>query len=443
MKRIKLKPVQLLAIGFALIILVGSLLLMLPISQKTATSYTDCLFTSISATCVTGLVRVDTFLNWTLFGQIIIITMIQIGGLGFMTIGTMFSILLGKKIGLTNRERLKDAANVDSLSGLVKLTRQIIFGTLIFEAAGAILLATRFIPKMGLAQGIYYSIFHSISAFCNAGFDLMGKYDGAFASLVGWQNDVVVNVTIMLLVIIGGIGFIVWRDVMQFGFKFKKYSLHSKVVLCITSILLFGGAALFYAFESGNLLKNEPLGNQIMAAFFQSVTCRTAGFNTIDVSKLTPGSQFLSIFLMFIGGSPGSTAGGMKTTTIVVMALCLVSCFKKSKNINIFRRRLEADATRKAIAMFTMHFMLFFVSTIIIAISQPQFSLPDIMFECSSAVSTVGITTGITRSLNLLSQFVIMFLMYAGRIGGLSFVLSFSSSTPPATELPEGKISIG
>ncbi len=444
MRRIKLKPIQVIALGFAVIILTGTLLLMLPISQKpnAAGGFLDCLFTATSATCVTGLVIADTFANWTLFGQIVILIMIQIGGIGFMSVAAMFSMLLRRKIGLAERNLLRESANAGQLGGIVKLTRKILLGTVIFEGVGAVLLSIRFIPKLGFGNGVYYAVFHSISAFCNAGFDLFGGVSGKYSSLTAFRGDVLVNITIIALIVIGGIGFIVWSDISEHKWHFKKYMVHTKIVLVMSGVLLFGGALLIYLFERNSLFADLSVKDTILSSLFHSATCRTAGFNTLDTAKMSTGTCLTSNILMFIGGSSGSTAGGIKTTTVVVMILSVISAFKKDNNLNIFGRRLEPDATRKALSVFMTNLSLIFIAMMIISLTQ-GFSFPDLLTECCSAISTVGMSTGITRDLNSLSRVVVILLMYAGRVGSLSFAMSFAADKNAVAVLPETKINIG
>ena len=311
--RDSLSRMQIIALGFFLIIMTGTLLLMLPISSRagTWTGFWDSLFTATSATCVTGLVMVDTYVHWNLFGQLVILTMIQIGGLGFMTVGVLFSLVIHRKIGLRERGVLSESVNAIQIGGIVHLVKKILMGTLIIEGTGALLLSIRFCGELGFARGIYYGIFHSISAFCNAGFDLMG-YQGEFSSLVNYSGDWLVNLTIMSLVIIGGIGFLVWDDLTQKKFRFRKYRVHTKIVLITTFILVFGGALLFYLFESGNLARGMGPGETFLTCMFDSVTPRTAGFNTTDIAQLSDSSKLLSIILMFIGEVPGLLQEGSK-----------------------------------------------------------------------------------------------------------------------------------
>ena len=442
--RSHLTQTQFIAYGFLGMILMGSLLLMLPISSRTreASSFLNCLFTATSASCVTGLVAYDTWSHWSLFGQLVVLTMIQIGGLGFVTIGVFLSIVLRRKIGLKERGLMQESVNTLEIGGVVRLAQKIIIGTAIFEGTGAVLLAIRFIPQFGLARGIYYGIFHSVSAFCNAGFDLMGC-QGPYSSLVNYYNDWLVNLTVMSLIVIGGIGFIVWEDLNRHGLHFRRYMLHTKIVLLTTFALLFGSAWLFYRFEENNLLTGMDTSGKILTSLFSAVTARTAGFNTVDTGALTDASKMLTVILMFIGGSPGSTAGGVKTTTIIVMYLHLWSSIQRTYGVNAFGRRLEDDVLKRASAIFMINLTLALGTALFIMATQ-QFPVMDVLFESFSAIGTAGMTTGITRDLNSWSRLVIVFLMYCGRVGSLSFALSFTQRKKVARiQQPVGQITIG
>ena len=419
---------QFIAYGFFCLIMTGALLLMLPVSSRDGQSedFLSCLFTATSASCVTGLIVRDTWTQWSLFGQMVILTMIQIGGLGFVTVGVFISIVLRRKIGLKERGLLQESVNTLQIGGVVRLAKGIIKGTCLFEGAGAILLAIRFIPKYGFWRGTFYGIFHSISAFCNAGFDLMGNQT-PYSSFVSYYDDWLVNLVIMSLIIIGGIGFIVWEDLYRHKLRFKKYMLHTKMVLVSTAVLVFGGGFLFYLLERNNLLVGMNASGQILTSLFSSVTARTAGFNTTDTAALTDGSKLLTIILMFIGGSPGSTAGGIKTTTIFVLLMCVHSNIKQSYGVNIFGRRLEDAAIKRAGAILTINLFLALSASLAIMAIQPL-GFSDILFETASAIGTVGMTTGITRDLYSVSRVIIIILMYSGRIGSLSFALAFAQS---------------
>ncbi len=435
---------RMIAFGFALIIVIGTILLSLPIATKTGeTDLLTALFTATSATCVTGLVAADTYQNWTLFGQLVILCMLQVGGLGFMTIGVYISILLKRRIGLQERATLHESVNTLEIAGVVRLVKKIVQGAFIIEGTGALLLATRFIPRFGWANGIYFSIFHSISAFCNGGFDLMG-IDEAYSSLVSYEGDILVNVVICLLILIGGIGFIVWDDVLKHKWHFKKYLLHSKIVLATTLGLTVAGTLLFLIFENNATLAGMTPIEKLLGALFASVTPRTAGFNTVDTGAMSNAGTLLTMLLMFIGGSPGSTAGGAKTTTMVVLLFYAVAMIRNRGDINLFGRRLSADVVRKANAVVVINFSLAFGAACAIMALQPAIPMPDVVFEVLSAINTVGMTTGITRELGVISKLIVAVLMYCGRLGSLSFalVLAKKPSTNHVRE-PQEKIIVG
>ena len=432
------------AIGFFIIIIVGTFLLTLPISGRRGewTNPVDALFTATSATCVTGLAVFDTYQYWSVFGQIVIITLIQIGGLGFITFGVGFSIFLKQRIGLARRNLIQESVSALKLAGVVKLVRKIIIGTAIFEGIGAVVLAIRFIPKMGLAVGIYNAVFHSISAFCNAGFDLMGRYE-EYSSLTAYSGDIVINITIMLLIIIGGLGFIVWDDIWHNRLKFRKYSLHSKIVIISTTVLVFGGAILFGIFEHNNTMAGMNPVETVLASLFASVTTRTAGFNTIDLGAMTQSSKLLTDVLMFIGGSPGSTAGGIKTTSIVVMICYIGANLNGIQGVNILGRRISEEDVKKASVVMGINMGIAVVALIAITAVQP-FNMDDLLLEVFSAIGTVGLSTGLTRQLTTFSKLVIIFLMYCGRIGSTTFATSFIGNKRRApVQYPVEHINVG
>lgn len=441
----KMTRAQIIALGYFLVIAAGTVLLLLPISTEAgkSTGFLTALFTATSATCVTGLVVVDTSIHWTMFGQTVILAMIQIGGLGFVTIGVLFAMFLNKKITLKARGLLQESMNTSHVGGVVRLTRKVLKGTVIIELTGAFLLALRFIPEFGFWKGSAFGIFHSISAFCNAGFDLMGGSRGAFDSFVSFSDDLLVNLVIMSLIVVGGIGFLVWDDVTRHGLHFHKYCLHTKLVLSVTTVLIFGGALLFYIFERDNLMQGMGLKETVLTSLFSSVTARTAGFNTIDTAGLTTSSKLLTMVLMFIGGSPGSTAGGIKTTTLIVMLIYVISNLRNSRGCNVFGRRLEDDAIRKASNVTVISLFMAVSASIIICYIQPL-PLEDVLFEIFSAIGTVGMSTGITRELTSASRLVIVFLMYCGRIGSMAFALSFMERKKVAPiQCPMEKVMIG
>lgn len=440
----RLSATQTIALGFLVIILMGTILLMLPIAARNGESagFLTALFTATSATCVTGLIVADTYTYWSVFGRLVILTLIQIGGLGFMTIGVFVAIFLKKNIGLKERGILQESMNTFQIGGIVKLVKKITIGTFVIEGIGALLLSIRFIPKMGFAEGIGNGIFHSVSAFCNAGFDLMGKFE-EYASLSSLSDDMVVNITVMLLIIIGGIGFLVWDDLHKKKLRFKEYLLHTKIVLTTTGILIFGGAVLIYLFEKNNLMAGMGTSETVLTSLFASVTARTAGFNSIDTAGMTVSSKLLTMMLMFIGGSPGSTAGGIKTTTFAVMLIFVWANLRNSHGSNIFGRRLEEGEIRKASIVVTINLVLAIVAAIAICGLQ-TLPMEDVLFEVFSAIGTVGMSTGITRDLTAISRVIIIILMYCGRIGSMTFALSFTERKKVApVQLPAEKIIIG
>jgi trk system potassium uptake protein TrkH len=440
----RLGRTQMIALGFLIIILTGTLCLMLPVASKdgSVTPFLDCLFTSVSATCVTGLVVVDTYRHWTIFGQLVILFLIQIGGLGFMSFLAMISIVAHRKIGLRERSLMSESVNAMQLGGIVRLMRRAVFGTFLVEGIGALILAFRFIPDLGFFRGIYYGVFHSISAFCNAGFDLMG-YQAPYNSLCNYTGDWVINLTIIALIMIGGIGFIVWEDLLQKKWNWEKYRIHTKIVLVTTAILFFGGAILFYLMEKDGVLSGMRPGEKVLGSLFASATPRTAGFNTTDIAAYKDSTKLLNIILMFIGGSPGSTAGGIKTTTFVVCLLYVKANYQKTRGVNIFHRRLEEDAIKRASATVTVNLVLILTTTLIISATQ-NINLADIALETTSAMSTVGMSSGITRDLNSFSHLLLIFLMFSGRVGSLSVALSFTEKkkTEPFA-YPEERVLIG
>lgn len=441
--KIRMSHVQIIALGFFLIIMAGTGLLMLPISTKGENAtFLEALFTATSASCVTGLIVRDTSVFWSDFGHAVIITLIQIGGLGFMTIATLFFLALRKRVHLRGRELLTESINMTQVGGILRLAKKILLGTLLVEGTGALLLMIRFVPQYG-AYGIWMSVFHAISAFCNAGFDLMGQFQEPYISFVSYQGDWLVCSVIMALITIGGIGFIVWDDISNYGYHWRKYHLHSKIVLSASAILTFGGAVLFFFMESNASGMGLSMEDRILTSLFDSVTARTAGMNTVDTAALSDAGKLLTIILMFIGGSPGSTAGGAKTTTIAVLLLYSFAYMRKNRSTSIFGRSLEADALGKASAVFFTNLFLALGATLIISHIQ-ELPMLDILFETFSAIGTVGMTTGITRELNDLSRVLIIFLMYCGRVGSLSFAnaLAGKKKTAPVRDAVE-KITIG
>lgn len=419
-------------------------MLTLPVSNRSGQgNFLNSLFTATSATCVTGLVVADTYQNWTTFGQVVILCLIQVGGLGFLTLGAFISVLLKKRIGLHQREQLHESVNTLEIAGVVRLVKKIVVGTLVIEFSGAVLLAFRFIPRFGMARGIYFSVFHAISAFCNGGFDLMGVNE-EYSSLVAFEGDVVVNLVIVTLILVGGIGFIVWDDVIRNKWHFRKYLLHSKIVLATTLILTIVGTILFLFTENqASFAGMSPL-EKLLGALFSSVTPRTAGFNTVDTAALSNAGKIITIVMMFIGGSPGSTAGGVKTTSIVVLLFYAGAMVLNREDINLFGRRLTEDVVKKANAVVIINFSLAIIAAVIIMILQPLLNFEDVIFEVLSAIGTVGMTTGVTRSMCAVSRIVLIVLMYCGRLGSLSFALIFAQKkTSASVRQPQEKIIVG
>lgn len=435
---------KIITLVFLIIILLGTVLLMLPISTKEEeTSFVNALFTATSATCVTGLIQYDTYTHWTMFGQLVILSMIQIGGIGFMSIAVTLLSVSGKKIGLNSRILMQSSISAPQVGGMVKITKFIIKGTALIEFIGAVLLSVVFIPKYGWAKGIYFSIFHSISAFCNAGFDLMGGKE-TFVSLTAYENNWYLNLVIMLLIIVGGLGFFVWKDLLEHKFQFKNMKLHTKMVISISTVLILGGAILIFLLEFGESgVEGKSLGVQVLDALFQSVSTRTAGFNTIDLAKMTDASIFVMICLMLVGGSPGSTAGGMKTTTLGVLAISIHATILRKKSEEIFGRRLEEDSLRTAACIFMIYLMLCGMPALVIA-KLEGVSIITALFETASAIGTVGLTLGITPGVGMVSKILLILLMYIGRVGSLTILLAFSSERRKvSSKLPLEKVQIG
>ncbi|NSG48637.1 TrkH family potassium uptake protein [Blautia massiliensis (ex Durand et al. 2017)] len=431
---------QLIIMGFAGVILLGTVLLMLPFSsaEKVITPFHEALFTATSAVCVTGLVVKDTGSYWSLAGQTIILALIQTGGLGVVTVAASVSILSGKKISLMQRSTMQDAISAPKVGGIVRLTRFILRGTFLIEAAGTVLLLPVFMGDYG-KKGIWMSVFHSISAFCNAGFDILGTDSSMFPSLTGYSGNILINLVIMLLIITGGIGFLTWDDIYINKLNFKRYRMQSKIILMTTACLILFPTVFFYICD----LKELSMGKRLLAAAFQSVTTRTAGFNTINISEMSEASKAVMILLMLIGGSPGSTAGGMKTTTFSVLILNAIATFRSQENAGAFGRRLEYHVIKNAATIAMLYFALFFGGGIAISVYE-GLPLLDCLYEAASAVGTVGLTLGITPELHVFSQVVLIILMYLGRVGGLTLIYAvFSGRNKGNAKLPLEKITVG
>ncbi len=439
----KLSPNQSIALGFLAIILAGALLLMLPIANRggRGLSFLDSLFTATSATCVTGLVVADTWTQFSLLGQVILLLLIQVGGLGYMTMVLMAFLLLKRKVGLRQRTVMAESVSAQRLSDALTLLRYILRGTAAIEGAGAALLAIRFVPELGFARGIWYAVFHSVSAFCNAGFDLMG-FREPYSSLTCYASDPLVNVTVCALVLLGGLGFLVWRDVWEKGLHFRRYSLHTKIMLTASAVLVAGGAALFWVAERDNLLAGMSPGEQALACLFQAVSPRTAGFNTVDLARLTSGGGLLTIALMFIGAGPGSTGGGVKVTTVAVCLLTLASYVRGRREVGAFNRRLDEEQIHRSAAGVTLYLAFIAAGGFLMLAAQP-FPLQDALFELFSAMSTVGLSTGITRALSPLNRGLLIVMMYCGRIGSLSMMMALAERRVPQVKDPVEHITVG
>ena len=435
----RLTSSQIIVLGFLGAILLGAFLLMLPISTadgKGAT-FADAVFTATSATCVTGLIVQDTATYWSYFGQAVILLLIQIGGMGVVTFAVAITVASGKKLGLMQRSTMQEAISAHQMGGIVQLTGFILKTSAIIEVTGAVLLAPAFIKEFGVGKGIWYSFFHSISAFCNAGFDLMGVKE-KYSSLTSFSDNPLVNIVIMALIIIGGIGFLVWDDIKTNKFHVRKYRMQTKIVLLTSAVLILLPAVYFFLEFAGMDIKSR-----IFNSLFQSVTTRTAGFNTYDLTKLNSGGISIMIVLMLIGGSPGSTAGGMKTTTFAVVILTAISVFRRKEHTDFAGRSIADSVLRNAIAIVTMYLILFLTGGVVITAVE-GLPMMTCMFETASAVGTVGLTLGITPNLSIVSRIILIALMYIGRVGGLT--LLFSAVTPgqsSMSRLPQEKLTVG
>lgn len=436
----RLSSFQIIILGFAGVILLGALLLMLPISTTAGgvTPFNETLFTATSAVCVTGLVVQDTGSYWSAFGQAVILTLIQIGGLGVVTVAASLALLSGRKISLMQRSTMQDAISAPQVGGIVRLTRFILRGTFLIELLGALAMLPVFCRDYGW-RGIWMALFHSISAFCNAGFDILGTEDNLYLSLTGYAGSPVINITIMLLIVIGGIGFLTWNDICENKWQFHRYRMQSKVILVTTGLLILLPAVFFFFSDFSAL----PAGNRLLASFFQSVTPRTAGFNTVNLSAMSSASQGVMILLMLIGGSPGSTAGGMKTTTLAVLLANAVATFRQRDSAQFFGRRVDCSAVKTAATILMMYLVLFFGGAVFIS-AYENLSLSTCLYETASAVGTVGLTLGITPQLHITSQMVLITLMYLGRVGGLTLIYAaFSGKKATGAKMPKEKIMIG
>ena len=436
----RLSSFKLIALGFAGVIVLGALILMLPFSSNTGsvTPFHEALFTSTSAVCVTGLVVQDTGSYWSAFGQAVILLLIQIGGLGVVTVAATFTMLSGRKISLMQRSTMQDAISAPKVGGIVRLTRFIVRGTFLIELIGMVAMLPVFCRDHGF-KGIWMAASHSVSAFCNAGFDILGTTENKYPSLTGYVGEPTINIVIMILIIVGGIGFLTWDDICTNRWHFKKYRMQSKVILVTSVILIIVPAIFFFLFDFTGL----PPGEKILASLFQSVTPRTAGFNTADLTAMTESSKAIMILLMLVGGSPGSTAGGIKTTTLAVLILNAFSVCRKKNDTEVYGRRLEGSAVKSASTIAVIYFLLFFIGGIIISTAEGM-PLSACLYETASAVGTVGLTLGVTPQLSVLSQLILIVLMYLGRVGGLTLIYAaISNKNQSGAKLPLEKITVG
>ena len=427
-------------LGFLGVIIIGTLLLMLPIAVKGDghARFSEAFFTATSAVCVTGLVVRDTAVYWTIFGKCIILLLIQVGGMGVVTVAVAISMLLKKRIGLAERSAMQESISAFQVGGIVKMTSFIIKTVFVIEGIGACALMFVFIPEYGVAKGICYSIFHSISAFCNAGFDLMGERE-MFSSMVAYQKNVIVNLVLMFMIIAGGIGFKTWDDIRLNKIRIKQYGMQSKMVLSISVVLILIPATYFFFWEYANL----PVAERILSSFFQAVTPRTAGFNTSNLVEFSDTGKVILIFLMLIGGSSGSTAGGIKLTTISVLLAAAKAVFTQKSDVTAYGRRIENEAVTKAGVIFMMYNILFFIAGIMISHIE-KLPVLDCLFESASAIATVGLTLGITAKLGICSRVILILLMILGRVGGLTVIFAvLSENKANKGRFPVEKISVG
>ncbi len=412
-------------LGFFLIIIIGSLLLMLPISSVSGkvTPFNESLFTATSAVCVTGLVVQDTGSYWSTFGQAIILILIQIGGLGVITVAASFALLSGRKISLMQRSTMQEAIAAPKIGGIVRLTGFVLKATLIFELSGAVIMMPVLCKDYG-AKGVWLAVFHSISAFCNAGFDILGTDASKYVSLTQYVNCTSINLAVIFLIVIGGIGFLTWEDIYTNKLHFRRYRMQSKVILITSAILIIVPALYFFFFDLNNL----PIKQRILSSLFQSVTTRTAGFNTVDLTALQEPSVATMIVLMIIGGSPGSTAGGIKTTTVAVLIANSLATFGRKDSSHFFKRRIDNQVVKNASTILIMYLVLSFTGAVAISTAE-KIPFLKCLFETSSAIGTVGLTLGITPELGLFSQLILILLMFCGRVGGLTLIYAAISNT--------------
>ncbi len=436
----KITSFQIIILGFAGVILLGALLLMLPIATQTntVTPFNETLFTATSAVCVTGLILVDTASHWSYFGQAIILILIQIGGLGVITVAAIVALLAGRKISLFQRRTLQDAMAAPQVGGLIRLIRFVVLITVIIEGLGILIMTPFFVSRYG-AGGIWMAVFHSISAFCNAGFDIMGNKTGHFSSLTYFSAQPVPILTISALIVTGGLGFLTWKDIVKYRLNFDMYRLQSKVILVTTACLIIIPTVFFFL----NDFSGMPLTERICSSLFQAITPRTAGFNSVDLTKMSDSGIGILILLMLIGGSPGSTAGGIKTTTLAVLFINSIAVFKKRSNAGCFGRNIPDTAVKNAATVSFLYVVFSLVGAIAIS-TMEHLPLAKCIFETVSAIATVGLTLGLTPGLHIPSQLILVFLMFFGRVGGLTIIYAaFSSRNPESSKYPIEDIIVG
>ncbi len=446
-KKIKITPTQIIVTGYAIFIFTGMLLLNLPVASRNGqpVGLINAFFTATSSVCITGLIVVDTGTHWTAFGHVVIALLVQIGGLGIMTMSTMLALLMGRRITLKERLLIQESLNQFNLEGLVRLTRNIIFVTLAIELVGAVMFSMVFVPEYGLEKGIAFGVFHSITGFCNAGFDLIG----GFRSFTPYVNNYIININTMLFIIIGGLGYSVWMDVYQ-ALKertVKHVSLHTKVVLTTTIFLILSGAVFIFVMELNNpgTLKSLPVSGKVLASFFHSVSPRTAGYSTLDMTALTMPTQFLTIIMMFIGGSPGSTAGGIKTSTAAILALTVIAVIKGKEDPEVFERHIPKYLVYRAMAVAVISLTLVGFVTMVLSITEDA-DFMTLLFETTSAFGTTGLTLNYTPQLSNIGKIIISITMFAGRIGPLTVVLAFAQRAVKSKgnlKYPEDRIIVG
>jgi trk system potassium uptake protein len=446
-KRLKITPTQLIVASFATLIFFGAFLLNLPIASRNGqpVGFINAIFTATSAVCVTGLVVVDTGTHWTAFGQVIIVSLIQIGGLGIMTMSTMLALLVGRRITLRERLLIQESLNQFDLEGLVRLTKNIIITTFAIELLGAIMYSLVFIPEYGINKGIAFGVFHSIAAFCNAGFDIIGD----FRSFTPYVNNYIININAMALIVIGGLGFSVWTDIYQIfrDRSLRNITLHSKVVLATTIFLILFGAIFIFVSEFNNpgTIKNLPFSGKVLASFFHSVSPRTAGINTLDMIALTTPTKFMTIILMFIGGSPGSTAGGIKTAKAAILVLTVIAVIKGKEEPEVYERRIPNYLVYRAMAVAAISLGLVVLVTMVLSITENA-DFMTLLFETTSAFGTVGLTLNYSPNLSWIGKLIISITMFAGRVGPLTLVLAFAqraSGNKGNLKYPEDRIMVG